>query len=399
MKIGFDISQTGAAKAGCGFFADGLIRELAAKDERNSYILYPAVGDLFWDPNHAASTFATNRPGIERWMSPGDLHTCRRFWRNPGEDFERRIGNPDIFHANNFFCPLGLKRARLVYTLYDLSFVEEPSWNTEANRVGCFSGVFRSHLHADLILAISEHTRQHFLSTFPAVPENRVQVVYPASRFNGECPTEKPTRFGSLNPGGFWLSVGTIEPRKNHGRLLDAYRILKAESPSTLPLVLAGGQGWLLDHFDSFLHGLEVGRDVILPGYVSDEELKWLYGNCFGFVYPSLFEGFGMPVLEALGFGAPVLCSSTSSLPEVAGDAAILFDPLDTRSILAGMRRLASGEVSRDALKSSGYRQAKKFSWAASAARLVQLYGHVMSLPQKSPARNSYEAKQVANGH
>jgi glycosyltransferase involved in cell wall biosynthesis len=163
---------------------------------------------------------------------------------------------------------------------------------------------------------------------------------------------------------------------------LDAYRILKAESRSTLPLVLAGGQGWLLKHFDTFLHGLEPGREVILPGYVSDDELKWLYQNCFGFLYPSLFEGFGMPVLEALGFGAPVLCSNTSSLPEAAGDAALCFDPLNTREIAAAMRRVASGEVSRDVLRAAAHQQARKFSWARSASRLRELYEHVMTLPR-----------------
>jgi glycosyltransferase involved in cell wall biosynthesis len=382
MRIGFDISQTGRGKAGCGYFAEGLIRQLAADDHRNRYILYPAVGDLFWDPDCATSTFATDRSGFERWKAPADFAASRRFWRDPGKDFERRLGNPDIFHSNNFFCPSGLKHSRLVYTLYDLSFIEDGGWNTEGNRIGCFSGLFRAGLYADLILAISEYTRQHFLSTFPGFPSSRTAVVYPASRFDGLCDARTPGRFAALQPKGFWLSVGTIEPRKNHERLLDAYRILKAESGSTLPLVLAGGQGWLLKHFDTLLHGLERGREIILPGYVSDAELTWLYQNCFGFVYPSLFEGFGMPVLEALGFGAPVLCSNTSSLPEAAGEAALFFDPLQPREIAAAMRRLAGEEVSRDLLRAAAHHQARKFSWAGSASRLRDLYDHVMTLPR-----------------
>lgn len=389
MRIGFDISQTGRTKAGCGFFADGLIRQLTAVDDGNDYILYPAVGDLFWDPDHGTGTFASPRKNVERWKGPVEFQSSRSFWRNPGEDFDRALGNPEIFHANNFFCPLGLRHSRLVYTLYDLSFIQNPGWNTEENRVGCFSGVFRASLYADLIIAISEYSKRHFLATFPGFPAARAAVVYPASRFEGTSATEGSGRFGNLNPGGFWLCVGTIEPRKNHGRLLDAYRILKGQDSSTLPLVLAGGQGWLLRHFDSFLHGLEAGRDVILPGYVSDEELRWLYRNCFGFVYPSYFEGFGMPVLEALGFGAPVLCSGTSSLPEAAGDAAILFNPMETQSISAAMRRLASGEVSRDALITAGHRQAAKFSWARSASRLRELYGHVIALPKNGVAQSS----------
>jgi glycosyltransferase involved in cell wall biosynthesis len=396
MKIGFDISQTGRAKAGCGYFADGLIRQLTADDHRNQYILYPAVGDLFWDPDHAKGTFASDRAGFVRWQAPSDFETSRQFWRNPGDDFERRLGGPDIFHSNNFFCPLGFRHARLVYTLYDLSFIQDPGWNTEENRIGCFLGVFRARLHADLILAISEHTRKHFLATFPGFPANRIAVLYPASRFEGPCATRTPERFAALKPGGFWLSVGTIEPRKNHGRLLDAYRILKAQNSSVLPLVLAGGQGWLLHHFDTFMHGLEPGRDVILPGYVSDDELKWLYHNCFGFVYPSLFEGFGMPVLEGLGLGAPVLCSNTSSLPEVAGEAALLFDPLNAQAIAAAMLRLAGGEVSRDRLISAGYLQAANFSWGRSASRLLEFYDHTMTLPRVDGAAAGATLSPVA---
>jgi alpha-1,3-rhamnosyl/mannosyltransferase len=139
-----------------------------------------------------------------------------------------------------------------------------------------------------------------------------------------------------------------------------------------------------MQNFDALLHGLDPGREIILPGYVSDDELKWLYKNCFGFVYPSLFEGFGMPVLEALGFGVPVLCSNTSSLPEAAGEAALLFDPLDTPSIAAAMQRLARGEVPRDILQTAGYLQARKFSWARSASRVLELYDHVVALPQAS---------------
>jgi len=217
VRIGFDTSQTGKAKAGCGYFADGLIRQLTVDDDRNRYILYPAVGDFYWDDDGASTTFASDRPGVERWKPHADFEASRRFWGNPDEKFEQSLGHPDIFHANNFFCPRGLGKARLVYTLYDLSFIEDTAWNTEANRIGCFSGVFRASLYADFIVAISEYSRQHFLSTFPWFPADRVAVVYPASRFAGRGIAGRPERFAALEPQGFWLTVGTIEPRKNHG--------------------------------------------------------------------------------------------------------------------------------------------------------------------------------------
>lgn len=388
MKIGFDVSQTGKNKAGCGYFADGLIRQLAASDVNNEYILYPAVGDLFWDPQCATDTFVTDQSNFQRLDPPPDFETSRNFWRNPGPGFDEKLGSPNIVHANNFFCPRGLKDARLVYTLYDLNFLIEPSWSTEQNRTGCLQGLFQASVTADFIVAISQYSRSHFLSAFPHYPSERISVIYPASRFDSPGAGPCPERFLGLQPDRFWLTVGTIEPRKNHQRLFDACRILKDQGTASFPLVLAGAQGWLMDKFDPRLQGLEPERDVYLPGYVSDTELSWLFRNCLGFIYPSLFEGFGMPVLEALGFGAAVLCSKTSALPEAAGNAALYFDPLDSSDIAAAMKRLMSGDVDRGFFRSAALDQAKRFSWVRSADRLRELYHEVRALPRSFESKN-----------
>jgi glycosyltransferase involved in cell wall biosynthesis len=382
MTIGFDVSQTGKAKAGCGYFADGLIRELAATDSVNEYILYPAIGDLFWDPDCATSTFQSDRPNFRRLSPFKNFEASRTFWRAMGPDFERRIGSPDIVHANSFFCPSGITSARLVYTLYDLSFMEDPTWTTEANRIGCLNGVFRASQQADMIVAISEYSRSHFLETFPHYDPSLVRVIYPASRFEKAPRAKRPERFGGLQAAQFWLSVGTIEPRKNHFALLDAYRALKDEGTARFPLVLAGGKGWLMDGMAEQLEGLDPDHDLICTGYVTDDELRWLYENCAAMIYPSLFEGFGMPVLEALSLGAPVLCSHTSSLPEVGGDAAIYFDPGSPLDIAAAMRRFAAEQWDRNSLKDAALRQAADFSWRKSAAALRELYELVATFPR-----------------
>ena len=143
---------------------------------------------------------------------------------------------------------------------------------------------------------------------FPHFAPERVSVVYPASRFASVSADGSPGRFTQLAPNGFWLSVGTIEPRKNHGRLLDAYRILKAKGAATMPLVLVGGKGWLMEHFDTLMTGLEPGRDVILPGYASDSELHWLFSATASDLFIlRCSKDFGMPVLEALTCGAPYI--------------------------------------------------------------------------------------------
>ena len=367
MKIGFDVSQTGAGKAGCGYYADGLIRALEGLQSGHNVLLYPAFGDLFWDPLCATAAYSTSNPLFERIEAPASFADSQSFWANPGPDFEARIGSPDLVHSNNFFCPRGLRRGRLVYTLHDLSFLVDPSWTTEANRVGCFDGVFGAATRADWIVANSGYSRRHFLEVFPHYPAERTTVIYAGSRYSLDAPAPpRPGRLGALAPEGFWLSVGSLEPRKNQRRLVEAY----ARSGSRLPLVVAGGKGWLMDDFAK--EASPAG--VVLAGYVADQELEWLYRNCFALVYPSLFEGFGMPVLEAMALGAPVICSNTTSLPEVAGEAGILVDPLDTAAIAAGMARLASGEIGREALRTAGLRQARQFSWPASARRLLAVY-------------------------
>jgi glycosyltransferase involved in cell wall biosynthesis len=374
VKIGFDISQTGAGKAGCGYYADGLIRALEALGGGgHEYLLYPAFGDVFWDPQCATATYSAKQSQFQRMKAPASFEESQRFWGSPEADFEARIGSPDLVHSNNFFCPRGLQKARLIYTLYDLSFLADPSWSTEANRVGCLDGVFRASTSADCIVAISEYTRRHFLEVFPHFSAKQTQLIYPASRYSLDSPKGvRPERFGHLAPGGFWLSVGSLEPRKNQRRLVEAY----ACSGSTLPLVLAGGKGWLMDDLAA---GPPAGVEI--AGYVTDAELEWLYRNCFAFLYPSLFEGFGMPVLEALSLGAPVVCSNTTSLPEVAGDAGLLVDPLDAGAIADAMRRLSSGEIGREALRAAGARQAARFSWEASARKLLDVYDEVKELP------------------
>src|SRR5262249_34366219 len=149
---------------------------------------------------------------------------------NPPADLERQLGNPDIVHANNFFCPVGVKRARVVYTLHDLGFLEQPAWSTEDNWLTCFSGVFNASTNADHVIAVSEYTRRHFLSLFPHYPAERAPAAPQASRFTQLPPARRPRVLASLVPDRFWLTVGTIEPRKNYGTLLNALACLCQES-------------------------------------------------------------------------------------------------------------------------------------------------------------------------
>jgi hypothetical protein len=170
MKIGFDISQTGKDKAGCGYFADSLIQAMTANDHENEYILYPHFGTSFWDPAGKKTTRNINRSNVSRILIGDNFHESQRFWKQFPEQGEEMLGNPDIVHANNFSCPLALRRAKLVYTLYDMAFAIYPEFTSEQNRWTCFEGVFNASYYADFIVAISHYSRNSFLEIFPGEP-------------------------------------------------------------------------------------------------------------------------------------------------------------------------------------------------------------------------------------
>lgn len=375
MRIGFDVSQTGTNKAGCGYFADSLIRYLAQLDAKNEYILYPTFGDFYFDSNWPGSTCQIQRSNVRRGLAHRTFAAAQLFWSTPPAQAESALGSPDIVHANNFYCPTWLKKARLVYTLYDLTFLEHPEWTTEANRSGCFDGVFHASLYADYVVAISDYTREHFLKTFPHFPASKITTVYPASRFAGQTVERaRPASLPALESEGFWLNVATLEPRKNHERLLSAYAELKRCLGSVLPLVLVGARGWLIEGFRRRIVELGLENDVLLLGYVDDTDLQWLYQNCFAFIYPSMFEGFGLPVLEAMSLGAPVISSNTTSLPEIVGSAGLLVEPLEVNSIFEAMLQLAEDEEARLDLKRRALGRSTEFSWEHTARQVLKLY-------------------------
>lgn len=382
MKIGFDISQTGKDKAGCGYFADSLIQALTGADRENEYILYPHFGTSFWDPAGKKSTRMIDARNVSRIVIGTDFHESQRFWKQFPEQGEEMLGNPDIVHANNFSCPSAFHRAKVVYTLYDLSFAIHPEFTFEQNRWTCFEGVFNASCYADFIIAISDYSRRSFLEIFPHYPADRIRVAHLGSRFSSMSGHEPGSAVSGLVPDKFWLAVGTLEPRKNVRRLLRAYAAFLGRNREGLPLVLAGGKGWLEDDLEEFISALGIRDHVKLLGYVADDELTWLYKNCFAFLYPSLFEGFGLPVLEALSLGTAVVTSNTTSLPEVAGDAARYVDPLNEEEIVQAMSGLVNDDGYRMKLKGRAQSQALKFSWKRCAAEVLDIYGEVMKCPK-----------------
>jgi glycosyltransferase involved in cell wall biosynthesis len=382
MKIGFDISQTGKDKAGCGYFADSLIQGLTVADYENEYILYPHFGTSFWDPAGKKTTRNIDRSNVSRILIGDNFHESQRFWKQFPEQGEEMLGNPDIVHANNFSCPHAFRRAKLVYTLYDMAFAIYPEFTSEQNRWTCFEGVFNASCYADFIVAISHYSRNSFLEIFPHYPADRVRVTHLGSRFSSLSGHEPGSAIEGLEPDKFWLAVGTLEPRKNMRRLIRAYADFITHNKESHPLVIAGGKGWLEDDLEEFISTLGIREHVKILGYVTDDELTWLYKNCYAFLYPSIFEGFGLPVLEALSLGAAVVTANTTSLPEVAGSAACYVDPLKEEDITAALSRLLNDDEYRMNLKSLAKSQALKFSWERCAAQIMDIYSEVMKRPK-----------------
>ncbi|MCP9926154.1 glycosyltransferase family 4 protein [Synechococcus lacustris C3-12m-Tous] len=375
LKIAFDISQAGRRKAGCGFYADALLNGLLATDTEDEFTLMTSFGNFFHD-----STQALAHPHFNKGVRYGPRHLRRkdaeRFWENQ-EKGGRWLEQFDVVHANNFWCPPWPLPGKLIYTLYDMSFIDHPEWTTEKNRKGCLEGVERAAAFADQFVAISEATKRAFLHHFPRVPPEKVKVIYPASRFGQPGFNPKPKQpkqkvFSTGKP--FFLSTGTIEPRKNQAFLLDVYNQFRDRGGDAIPLVLAGKKGWMMDDFEDKVARSPWAKDIHILGYVNDAELAWLYQHCLVNLYPSHYEGFGLPVLEGMGFGALAICSSSSSMPEVAGEAGIILPPDALNLWATVIRSMAHDSKIRTKLQASAKEQATHFSWRKSTQLVLNLY-------------------------
>ena len=289
----------------------------------------------------------------------------------------------DLLHGLAFATPLACACPTVV-TVHDLSFLRFPNAFRRFNR-SYLSFITRiSTRRAARVIAVSESTRQDVIRFF-GVPGERVVVVP-----NGVAETFQPAdpaavadfRRNKGLPEHFILFLGTLEPRKNIVRLLEAYALWLHGRPASAKdvptLVIAGAKGWFYETIFARVNELGLAEHVIFPGFVPTEELPWWYRAAELFVYPSLFEGFGLPVLEAMACGTPTITSNASSLPEVAGDAALLIDPEDTEGLAGAMAHvLAEPEVAAK-MRAAGLRQAARFSWARTAAQTAAVYRTVL---------------------
>lgn len=371
VKIGFDVSQTAENKAGCGFVADQLITYLLKHDENSEYLLYPTFYSYRYIDYHKATYIDVANCKLH--FNGMSFKEMIKGWDTQMNDRTAWLGNPDIIHSNNFSCKKD-HHARIVYTLYDLVPIKYPQFTTEENRLICFNGLFEASLYADHCIAISENTKFSFLNYFPYYPPERITVIPLGVRSSIAPITNQQTIKNIVDrmsiSGEFWLGVGTLEPRKNYSLLVDAFLELDDERT----LVIAGSRGWLDSDLMDKIKNADKKDKIKFLGYVSDEELSALYSACFAFIYPSFYEGFGLPVLEALHCEAAVITSKISSLPEVGGEAVLYIDPESKNSLIDRMRLLINNPTERKELKSKAQKQAARFTWDDAAKITLDVY-------------------------
>jgi len=282
---------------------------------------------------------------------------------------------PNLFHATNYISEH--PNLPFVTTVHDLSFIRFPDIHPE-DRLEYFGRHLQESLQrARKIIAVSEFTRSELVSLM-GVSEENIRVVY-----NGVSNNFKPIgypilrerlRSYALQPGKYILSVGTLEPRKNILPLLHAYEHLFANSEFRLPLVIVGMRGWKDEAISARIKALADEGFVRALGYVKDEDLPALYSGAMLFVYPSLYEGFGLPPLEAMACGAPVIVSNRGSLPEIVGNAGIYVNPTEIRSMIETIRFLASDPCRRKEFGMIGKNRAIGYSWHACADKTRKVY-------------------------
>ena len=354
---------------GIGTYIRNLLRQLARIDRQTDYVLLSGAQDM-----DVASQLGPNFRAV---LEPSPNYSLREQLHVP---WVLRRERPDVFHAPHYVLPPAVL-CRSVVTIHDCIHLMFPQYlpNKMAYayaRASMWAAVKRS----DRILTVSEASKRDILHFFNVAPE-KIVVVYNAidDHFWLTPPDEEVARVRERYQldHQFVLYVGNIKPHKNLVRLIESFAELRRTGFEELKLLIIGDEISKLPSLRRAVHGHKLHKHVRFLGYVSDDTLRVLYRLAALFAFPSLYEGFGLPPLEAMASGTPVVASHQSSLPEVTGDAAVLVDPYDVASIVDGMRRVLSDPTLAADLRRRGPERAREFSWSRSVAQTRTVYEQV----------------------
>lgn len=356
MKIAIDIQTTLGRKTGFGFYVSNLVKNLEKTDKKNEYVFI--------------------KPDDEK-----DFSTPMRWvWDQITFPKLARQAKVDLLHQPCFSTPI-FYRGKVVITIHDLISVffgyNIPFWSRQFfARWMPFTYRFADHL-----IAVSEHTKKDAIRVL-GIPEDKITVIHEAADEKYQLIEDKNILQAVRNKykignDPFILHVGTLEPRKNLQFLVRAFAEAKSQIGKT-KLVITGKKGWYYEGLFQLVDELKMHDEVIFTGYVEDDDIPPLYNAATVFAFPSLYEGFGLPPLEAMACGTPVISSNTSSMPEVVGEAGILIAPGDTDAWVDALIRVINNQKQWQAMRDKGLKQAKKFSWEKCARETIAVYEKVV---------------------
>ncbi|MEK6813475.1 MAG: glycosyltransferase family 1 protein [Nitrospirota bacterium] len=373
MHIAIDVRTINPTHSGVGFYVSNLLGSLREIDKENRY------------------SYVCNQAQCRGQLLPGksvDLirtpfshenHLFGDFWEHAVLPYRLRKAGADIFHGPAFLIPFRSPTFRTVVTVHDLVVFLHPE--TVPRRYSLYMKwlVRMAVRRADRIIAVSECTRLDLMNIL-GVDSSRIVVIPEAAgpEFGPPGPERVESVLNRYNINGrYLLHVGNLEPKKNLPRVIRAFdRVKRMPGGADLSLVIAGKKGWLYDEIFRTANAVSANAIRFL-GYVPRDEMAAIYAGASCFVFPSIYEGFGLPVLEAMACGTPVVTSNISSMPEVAGRAAVLVDPYDEESIASGILAVVSDPSLQSTLRREGILRSRTFSWDRAARETLALYRDV----------------------
>lgn len=372
IKIAFDATSVPVKKVGAGVYIIQLLRAIANIDKHNSYYIF-------------APSFVIEELGIQQrnfHFVRVDLASriARMFWEQTILPLRIIQLDIDILHSPHYTSPV-FKKCKSVVTFHDMTFYLMPEMHEKSKRAFFKSMIKYSSLSADKLISVSQNTSSDMIKILD-MDLNKICTILSAA--NPSYQIQDPFHVGmicskyNLEQKKYLLFVGAIEPRKNIPLLIEAYSKLAGEFPS-IPLVIIGRKGWMYESIFELVESLKIGDKVKFLGYVEEEDLITLYNGAKVFIYPSTYEGFGFPILEAMQCGTPVITSNTSSLAELAGDAALLIDPTNVGDLLDSMKKILKDENLAQELSRKGLANSALFTWDRTAANTLSVYHSLMT--------------------
>lgn len=375
MVIGIDARFAVHNRRGIGNYTLNLVQHLAAIDKNNQYILY------------------IDRDDIENVLPKQNNFKVKKLWLSNYFIWEQitlpmnaKKDGVDILHCTGNTAPIYLNmKIKLILTIHDVMYLKDYStipqslsWYQRWGRVYRKMIVPRAIKHIAKVVTVSNFSKNDIKEHLPALKEDVILVTHEAAgerfrKMGGDIQRSKVSDTFGIK-GNYILTLGALDPRKNTKAIINTFLHLKSEEKINVNLVIAGIPKWRQTEFYKTVQESSFMEDIIFTDFISEEDMVLLYNYATVFLYPSLYEGFGIPPLEAMACGAPVITSNTTSIPEIVGNAAFLIDPLNDKELKEALLSLLNNEDLRNDLIARGFKRAKEFSWNKMAKETLQIY-------------------------